>query len=383
VRERSPVDQVLAESDVISMHCPLTPATRNLIGVEQLRRMKPSAILINTARGGLVDEEALVTALKEGWIAGAGFDVLTTEPPRLGNPLLDLRSAQFHPDAARRLGFRWCHADTGRSADRQCRIVRQRHPAASGVLTVRSAHASHPLVRDHDMKKLLFQIDTDPIPAVFDTVVAYDGGADHVTAHGGITPDNVGPLVDGTIFTRSPKEKRFTAIFVGGSNLAAGEALLKAVQKKFFSNFRVSVMLDSNGSNTTAAAARGLSAEECRRQSGRAAGGDPRRHRPGRSACGGDAGQGRRLGGDHLADPGQCAEGVRSPEGRLRYRRVGDRGGRSGRPRLGPSKARHVVIATGAAASAAGRADWKGQPNHRTTWPMPTRRRRLASKAST
>ena len=68
------------------------------------------------------------------------------------------------------------------------------------------------------MKKLLFQIDTDPIPAVFDTVVAYDGGADHVTAHGGITPDNVGPLVDGTIFTRSLREKRFTAIFVGGSN---------------------------------------------------------------------------------------------------------------------------------------------------------------------
>lgn len=83
------------------------------------------------------------------------------------------------------------------------------------------------------MKKLLFQIDTDLIlGGEFDTVVAYDGGADHVTAHGGITPDNVGPLVDGTIFTRSPREKRFTAIFVGGSNLAAGEALLKAVQKK-------------------------------------------------------------------------------------------------------------------------------------------------------
>ncbi|MEI2677642.1 MAG: D-2-hydroxyacid dehydrogenase [Burkholderiaceae bacterium] len=93
--ERSPVDQVLAESDVISMHCPLTPATRNLIGAEQLRRMKPSAILINTARGGLVDEEALVTALREGWIAGAGFDVLTTEPPRLGNPLLDLQLPNF------------------------------------------------------------------------------------------------------------------------------------------------------------------------------------------------------------------------------------------------------------------------------------------------
>ncbi|MFM9917143.1 MAG: D-2-hydroxyacid dehydrogenase [Rhizobacter sp.] len=93
--ERTPMDQVLAESDVISMHCPLTPATRHLIGSQQLRRMKRSAILINTARGGLVDESALVTALKEGWIAGAGFDVLTTEPPRNGNPLLDLRLPNF------------------------------------------------------------------------------------------------------------------------------------------------------------------------------------------------------------------------------------------------------------------------------------------------
>ena len=93
--DRAPIDQVLAESDVISMHCPLTPATRHLIGPEQLRRMKRSAILINTARGGLVDENALVTALKEGWIAGAGFDVLTTEPPRNGNPLLDLRLPNF------------------------------------------------------------------------------------------------------------------------------------------------------------------------------------------------------------------------------------------------------------------------------------------------
>jgi hypothetical protein len=104
------------------------------------------------------------------------------------------------------------------------------------------------------MKKLLFQIDTDAIPAVFDTVVAYDGGADHVTTYGGITPDNVGAIVDGAIFTRAPKEKKFTALFVGGSNMVAGELLLKAVRKKFFSNFRVSVMLDSNGSNTTAAA---------------------------------------------------------------------------------------------------------------------------------
>lgn len=105
------------------------------------------------------------------------------------------------------------------------------------------------------MKKLLYQFDTDAHPAVFDNVVAYDGGADHVTAYGGVTPANVGALVDGAIFTRAPKDKRYTAIFVGGSNMAEGEALFKAVKKKFFANFRVSVMLDSNGSNTTAAAA--------------------------------------------------------------------------------------------------------------------------------
>jgi methylenetetrahydrofolate/methylenetetrahydromethanopterin dehydrogenase (NADP+) len=104
------------------------------------------------------------------------------------------------------------------------------------------------------MKKLLYQFDTDAQPAVFDNVVGYDGGADHVTAYGGMTPGNVGALVDGAIFTRSPKEKKFTAIFVGGSDMAQGEALFAAVRKKFFANFRVSVMLDSNGSNTTAAA---------------------------------------------------------------------------------------------------------------------------------
>lgn len=93
--DRTPLDQVLAESDVISLHCPLTPATRHLIGPPQLRQMKRNAILINTSRGGLVDELALATALTEGWIAGAGFDVLTSEPPTQGNPLLDLRLPNF------------------------------------------------------------------------------------------------------------------------------------------------------------------------------------------------------------------------------------------------------------------------------------------------
>lgn len=104
------------------------------------------------------------------------------------------------------------------------------------------------------MKKLLFQLDTDAHPAVFDTVVAYDGGADHVIGHGNCTPENVTPLVEGAVFTRAPKEKKNTALFVGGSDMMAGEALFKAVQKNFFADFRVSVMLDSNGSNTTAAA---------------------------------------------------------------------------------------------------------------------------------
>jgi len=105
------------------------------------------------------------------------------------------------------------------------------------------------------MKKLLYQFDTDPMPSVFDNVVAYDGGADNVSAYGGITSANVGGLVDGAIFTRAPKDKKLTAIFVGGGDMAAGEAVLKAVRKKFFAGFRVSAMLDSNGSNTTAAAA--------------------------------------------------------------------------------------------------------------------------------
>jgi methylenetetrahydrofolate/methylenetetrahydromethanopterin dehydrogenase (NADP+) len=111
------------------------------------------------------------------------------------------------------------------------------------------------------MKKLLFQLDTDPIPSVFDTVVAYDGGADHVETYGGLNPDNVGTLVDGAIFTRGPKEKNFTALFVGGSNMEAGQNLLEAVRKKFFADFKVSVMFDSNGSNTTAAAGVALLAQ--------------------------------------------------------------------------------------------------------------------------
>jgi glycerate dehydrogenase len=87
--------RVFAESDIISLHCPLTPESRHFIGMPQLQQMKPSALLINTSRGGLVDEQALKTALETAVIAGAGFDVLTQEPPVNGNPLLDIRSPNF------------------------------------------------------------------------------------------------------------------------------------------------------------------------------------------------------------------------------------------------------------------------------------------------
>ena len=104
-------------------------------------------------------------------------------------------------------------------------------------------------------KKLLYQFDTDATASVFDSVVAYDGGADQVTGIGNVNPQNVLAMVDGCIYTRAPKDKQFTAIFVGGSSLTEGQAVFDAIKKRFFSNFRVSVMFDSNGSNTTAAAA--------------------------------------------------------------------------------------------------------------------------------
>ena len=81
--------EVLAEADAISLHCPLTADTLNLIGESEFQMMKPSALLINTARGGIVDEAALIRALKAGWIGGAGFDVITAEPPPAGHPMLD------------------------------------------------------------------------------------------------------------------------------------------------------------------------------------------------------------------------------------------------------------------------------------------------------
>ena len=105
------------------------------------------------------------------------------------------------------------------------------------------------------MKRILIQLDTDPLPSVFDRVVAVDAGVEELFSYAGITPDNVTPLVHGAIFTRGPADLKNTAIFIGGSDVAAGEAVLKKVLQAFFGPMRVSVLIDSNGSNTTAAAA--------------------------------------------------------------------------------------------------------------------------------
>ena len=103
--------------------------------------------------------------------------------------------------------------------------------------------------------KILIQLDVDPQPSVFDGVVAVDSGVDHLFRHGGVTPALVRELVHGALFTRGPAELCSTAVFVGGSDVAAAEAVLEAVKKTFFGPFRVSVLFDANGANTTAAAA--------------------------------------------------------------------------------------------------------------------------------
>ncbi len=104
------------------------------------------------------------------------------------------------------------------------------------------------------MKKLLLHLDTDPIPSAFDQVVAYDSNVDNIISYGGITRDNVTPHVHGMIFTRGGKSLKNSAIFIGGSNVPASELVGNAVKKAFFGPVSVSVMLDPNGSNTTAAA---------------------------------------------------------------------------------------------------------------------------------
>lgn len=96
----APLDDVLASADVVSLHCPLTPSTRHLINAASIAKMKPSAILINTGRGPLVDEQAVADALNDGRLAAFGADVLSQEPPRDDNPLLSARNCFLTPHIA-------------------------------------------------------------------------------------------------------------------------------------------------------------------------------------------------------------------------------------------------------------------------------------------
>ena len=109
----------------------------------------------------------------------------------------------------------------------------------------------------YDKPTILVQLDTDPQPSAFDRVVAVDSGVDHLFSYGGVTLPAVMGLVHGCIFTRGPKDLHRTAVFIGGSDVTAGEAVLAEVRKHLIPQYglNVSVMLDSNGANTTAAAA--------------------------------------------------------------------------------------------------------------------------------
>jgi len=105
------------------------------------------------------------------------------------------------------------------------------------------------------MRKLLLQLDSSRLPSAFDQVVAYDAGAEAIMSYGGVTEGDVRDLIHGCIFTRGPKDLPNTAVWIGGSNMSAGEQLLAIAQDSLFGPFKVSIMLDSNGSNTTAVAA--------------------------------------------------------------------------------------------------------------------------------
>jgi hypothetical protein len=103
--------------------------------------------------------------------------------------------------------------------------------------------------------RILIQLDSDPQPSVFDAVVAIDADVEHLLQYGQVEPSNTRALVHGAMFTRGPAQLHHTAIFIGGSSVSVGEAIAAEAQQAFFGPIRVSLMLDGNGSNTTAAAA--------------------------------------------------------------------------------------------------------------------------------
>ena len=105
------------------------------------------------------------------------------------------------------------------------------------------------------MRKLLLQLDSSRVPSSFDQVVAYDAGADAIMSYGGVSEGDVRDLIHGCIFTRGPKDLHNTAVWIGGTNMSAGEQLLALAQDALLPPLSVSMMLDSNGSNTTAVAA--------------------------------------------------------------------------------------------------------------------------------
>ncbi len=122
-----PFDELLAQSDIITLHLPRTKETQGMIGAAQLARMKPTALLINTARGGLVDEAALYQALTSGQIAGAGLDVFAVEPPGADNPLLHLDNVAATPHIA--AGTRDALANKMRAAfDNMQRVAQGQEP---------------------------------------------------------------------------------------------------------------------------------------------------------------------------------------------------------------------------------------------------------------
>jgi glycerate dehydrogenase len=136
---RTPFEQVLAQADVLSLHCPLTPETRGLIGERELRAMKETSLLVNTARGGIVDEAALLKALDQGWIAGAALDVLAQEPPPPDHPLLAKRRSNLvvTPHVA------W------RTSLAMERLARQLVDGIHGHLRAQAAHSNEHHVETH------------------------------------------------------------------------------------------------------------------------------------------------------------------------------------------------------------------------------------------